>query len=394
MLDEKPLYLYYPYMPNRHSPINLPHSTKTVSTYTTFTEGNTSWPIPQTSVFIVDTTGKILWDNPLARKWFTIGSTLTETFVLSSPHNREVCQKLELALEQCQETVEEKANETIQPYMVGDIQITAGGQAKRLRLALNPLESIAPPPTPLIFCELIDLTSIENTRLTLLQTRENLAKTKEKAGKIVHELNGPLDGTLRYLNLTQQVLDQNRIDKAQEYLNQGIEGLHQLMVIAQEMTQIANANLQTRHVFIPVSVLIKEAVQAIRMQIFNDSVEVITKCQPEIPPVRQSGLQQVLSNVIKNAFDAMDQGGTLIIEAQKNQKDELVITFTDDGTGIASQDMPYLFDPFFTTRDHGTGLGLSICHDILMKVQGTIQVEPRMEKGACFRVTVPLKHIT
>ena len=70
-----------------------------------------------------------------------------------------------------------------------------------------------------------------------------------------------------------------------------------------------------------------------------------------------------------------------------------VIEITDTGHGISEKDMPYLFDPFYTTKISGTGLGLSITHRIIDQHNGTIEVTSKIGVGTTFKVYIPLKEV-
>ncbi|HBY95272.1 MAG: PAS domain S-box protein [Ardenticatenaceae bacterium] len=102
-------------------------------------------------------------------------------------------------------------------------------------------------------------------------------------------------------------------------------------------------------------------------------------------------LQQVFTNLILNACNAMPQGGTLRVETQVTKGGLVEIRFCDTGRGIAPEHLPKIFDPFFTTMPvgKGTGLGLSISYSIIQQHQGTIEVESEVGKGTTFTVRLP-----
>ncbi|MFQ5340896.1 MAG: ATP-binding protein [Anaerolineae bacterium] len=102
-------------------------------------------------------------------------------------------------------------------------------------------------------------------------------------------------------------------------------------------------------------------------------------------------LRQVFTNLILNACNAMPNGGTLTITGRTNQTGQAEITFTDTGRGISQEDLPKVFDPFFTTMPpgHGTGLGLSVSSSIIQLHRGAIDVESDVGRGSTFTVRLP-----
>ena len=99
-------------------------------------------------------------------------------------------------------------------------------------------------------------------------------------------------------------------------------------------------------------------------------------------------LEQVFLNIYHNAIDAMEDGGKLSISAR--QKDGLIcVEIKDDGCGISRDDMPYIFNPFFTKKSYGTGLGLAQIKKIIDLHQGTIEISSREGKGTGVMVTFP-----
>lgn len=99
-------------------------------------------------------------------------------------------------------------------------------------------------------------------------------------------------------------------------------------------------------------------------------------------------LHRALSNLILNAIDAMPEGGTLNVSAQR--KGDLVrIQISDTGTGLTPEECERLFTPYYTTKEHGTGLGLAIVQSVIADHHGTISVESMPGAGACFVIDLP-----
>ncbi len=126
------------------------------------------------------------------------------------------------------------------------------------------------------------------------------------------------------------------------------------------------------------------------------NIEIITELALNMQPVFlvRDQLLQVFTNIILNAFDAMQYGGRLIINARQ-ESDGIHISFTDTGAGIREDTIGNIFDPFFTTKDtgQGTGLGLSISYGIIKSFGGEISVQSTYGSGSTFTVILPSKRI-
>jgi len=102
-------------------------------------------------------------------------------------------------------------------------------------------------------------------------------------------------------------------------------------------------------------------------------------------------LQQVFTNLILNAQQAMSEGDILTI-ATRVSSDTVEISFTDTGCGIPPENLDKIFDPFFTTKMDwkGTGLGLSVSYEIIQNHQGRVKVESEVGKGTTFIIYLPV----
>lgn len=106
-------------------------------------------------------------------------------------------------------------------------------------------------------------------------------------------------------------------------------------------------------------------------------------------------MQQVFTNLILNALQAMPEEGKLSIETSFDE-DHVYLLVQDSGIGMTQETLKQIFLPFFTTKDikQGTGLGLSVVHGIVKSHGGSINVESRIGHGACFRIIFPLKRLS
>lgn len=100
-------------------------------------------------------------------------------------------------------------------------------------------------------------------------------------------------------------------------------------------------------------------------------------------------MKQLFINLIKNAIEAMPEGGSIYISTEK-VLNEWKITIQDEGKGMSEEDIQKIYDPFFSTKKEGTGLGLTICATILKDHHGTMDVSSELGKGTAFHIYLPV----
>jgi signal transduction histidine kinase len=100
-------------------------------------------------------------------------------------------------------------------------------------------------------------------------------------------------------------------------------------------------------------------------------------------------LQQVIINIIDNAIQAMESGGTLSIRLSKDSSSMVLIEFTDTGPGISPEDIGRIFKFFYTTKKTGSGLGLAICENLIKLHNGSISVKSSLGSGTTFTILLP-----
>jgi len=122
----------------------------------------------------------------------------------------------------------------------------------------------------------------------------------------------------------------------------------------------------------------------------SNQIEIILRCpaEPLLVHAPADQLSQVCLNLIMNAADAMEQGGTLWIEAQPIEQ-MIEIRFRDTGAGIPPGVLEHIFEPFYTTKQEGIGLGLAISYTIIERQGGTMQVESEVGLGTRFTIRLP-----
>lgn len=220
---------------------------------------------------------------------------------------------------------------------------------------------------------------------------ERLAAVGKVAGKVAHELNNPMDGILRYINLSIRAIENQQFDKPVGYLNECRSGLMRMVQIISELLEFSRGRYLAME-YSPIEEIVYEAVRAMESQCSGVAVEVSSEVVVIDKEFRCDNIFQVFCNLIKNAADAMDGNGALDISISAVDGN-VAVEFKDNGVGFSPDHADSIFEPFFTTKENGrgTGLGLAICKDIIEKYEGRIQAGNNPDGGSVFTVYLPLK---
>jgi PAS domain S-box-containing protein len=139
--------------------------------------------------------------------------------------------------------------------------------------------------------------------------------------------------------------------------------------------------------------VIKKTCDVIKSRCAINRVRVKRRLARRLPLmlIEPDRMGQALMNFMINAIDSMPQGGTLIVTAESDpDKNEIAITIADIGKGIPEDELPKIFDPFFSTKREGVGLGLSLAHQIIDQHKGIIDVQSGVGKGTTVTVRLPV----
>ena len=219
---------------------------------------------------------------------------------------------------------------------------------------------------------------------------ERLAAVGKLASKVAHELNDPLDGILRYVNLAIRIIEKENLEKPKEYLTQCRKGLMRMVQIVSELLEFSRSTY-TPLEYTSIEQIIEEAVKTMNFKAEALNVQILRDYTSALPKIQSSNLFQIFCNLAKNALDAMPNGGELRISTYLVSNDTIAAEFRDTGTGLPADNVEVIFEPFFTTKEKGkgTGLGLAICRDIIESHHGRITAENRPEGGSVFTVYLP-----
>ncbi len=224
-----------------------------------------------------------------------------------------------------------------------------------------------------------------------LAVSERLAATGKLAARVAHELNNPLDGIQRFINLAMRTVSASGGGKAADYLEQARTGLARMAGIISDLLEYSRSHV-SQFDDDNINALVEEAVHTMADKADRAGVAIALALRDEaMPRVRGGKLFQVFCNLMKNAIDAMPGGGRLTVTTGVVER-EVVIRFEDTGVGLPP-DVNKVFEPFYTTKPPGTGtgLGLAICREYVERLHGRITAEPREGGGARFTIRIPLE---
>jgi len=235
-----------------------------------------------------------------------------------------------------------------------------------------------------------DLTEKKKMESALIQS-ERLAATGKLSASIAHEINNPLYGIRSCLN---HVLNTKRDGIDYQFVRLAIKETDRIADLIRNMktfympneggVQKIDIGESLRDVFILNRKYLEEHLVKLK---FNPDGAHFIECVPD-------QIKQVFINLIANAVEAMPDGGELQVCVGKSADNESVlVSFQDTGVGIASNDLPQIFDMFYSKKPmvKGVGLGLSVSYGIIKRHGGNIEVQSEEGKGTMFKITLPVK---
>ncbi|HEY6973368.1 MAG TPA: ATP-binding protein [Nitrospiraceae bacterium] len=239
----------------------------------------------------------------------------------------------------------------------------------------------------------IDITALDQMQ-TRLSRSERLATLGQVAAGIAHEIRNPLVGIGSTTSLL--VDDTDVKDPRRSDLEVILRETRRLDRIVNQIIEYARPR-ELAPVLFSFADLVQEVLKLLDAPLSTKALKVTCAIPPSLPQVHadRDQMKQVLLNVFQNAIEASGDGSGLSVAAgpfARNLDPGIVITVTDQGPGISSEDLPHVFEPFFTRGKHrGTGLGLAICRNIVDAHGGDIQLTSGRGKGTTARLWLPLR---
>jgi signal transduction histidine kinase len=223
---------------------------------------------------------------------------------------------------------------------------------------------------------------------------ESVEITKNLAAGIAHEIKNPINTVGLITDYLQTNLSPDDPEKRYEFyklsdnmknelkrINRIVEGF--LRLTKPDVYKFSSENINS---------IVQYSVSILEQEFLKQRIVLQLKLESVLPDIRvdKERLNQVFSNLILNAIEAMPRGGELSINTSI-EDENVKIRISDTGIGIPQEDIRKIFSPYFTTKKQGFGLGLSLIHDIIHKHRGKITVQSEMGKGSEFTIYLPVR---
>jgi signal transduction histidine kinase len=212
------------------------------------------------------------------------------------------------------------------------------------------------------------------------------------AGEIAHEINNPLLYISNYLYLFSEELPPDFGKR--EYVDRIQGGVDKLTAFTRDLLDFSRPSVDE---LLPVDIsrLLETSLELMEAGLREKEIELVRRfgCGSQLVSGSEKRLHQVFTNLIQNAVDALDGGGSLTVTTSCTEN-LVILEFEDTGAGITAENLPRIFDPFFTTKKSASkkvaGLGLAVCYNIIRRHQGEMSVASRQGRGTKFTITLPM----
>jgi len=220
----------------------------------------------------------------------------------------------------------------------------------------------------------------------LLLKSEKLSIAGQLAAGIAHEIRNPLTAIKGFLQLMKHEDSSNK-----RYIDIMFAEMDRIEMILGELLVLAKPQVDV-HIEQDLQTIVLDVVTLIYPQALMHNIEVVTRVTGRALRVACDGnqLKQVFINFLKNAIEAMPQGGIITIEMGAYDQEQLRVRFIDEGCGIPEERLARLCEPFYTTKEKGTGLGLMVSKKIIENHRGRMEVSSRVGVGTTVDVYLPL----
>ncbi|MGI5869839.1 MAG: two-component system sensor histidine kinase NtrB [Kiritimatiellia bacterium] len=265
-------------------------------------------------------------------------------------------------------------------------------QRRILQMYAVPMEEGPEGAGPCVVAILRDVTRQREDEAAFIES-ERMQAVRLLAASVAHEIGNPLNALGIHLQLLERevkTLPEDERERIGELIAVARDEVARLDLILSKFLRALRPSAPELAACDMLQVL-KDALRAMKAGINERRINVAVLHDGPLPEVMADAQQmkQVFFNIIKNALQAMKDGGRLEIRLSADDRD-MTLAFKDTGSGIAEERLHRLFEPFQSGKASGHGLGLAIVHRIVQEHGGRVDVASKPGEGACFRVVLPL----
>jgi two-component system sensor histidine kinase HydH len=232
----------------------------------------------------------------------------------------------------------------------------------------------------------------KDARAQLVQA-EKLAALGRIVASVAHELNNPLQAIQNALYLIG--LEEDLSQQAREDLHTVLNEANRMAELIARLRETYRPAVSEEFQLTSINSLVLDVQKLLATHLRHNQISFVFAPDDDLPliPLIKDQIKQVILNICLNAVEAMPHGGLIQVQsAHDTEMEGVLLTITDSGPNIQPEILPYIFDPFVTTKEGGTGLGLAITYDIVQRHLGRIEVDSQSGTGTTFRVWLPLVH--
>jgi C4-dicarboxylate-specific signal transduction histidine kinase len=240
------------------------------------------------------------------------------------------------------------------------------------------------------------------TEEALQRTRTELARVVrittigELTASIAHEVNQPLAAVVANADacVAWLALQNPNLFEARAAAERTIQGATRASEVITRIRSLINKTAPEQ-AQVQLNEVVEETIALTERQSSRNSISVVTELSPHLPAVLgdRIQLQQVILNLMLNGIESMSsvtgRPRRLLIRSRIQEDDQVWISVEDRGVGVSAENMPRLFEPFFTTRSQGIGMGLAISRSIIEAHGGRLWAESAVDQGSVFQFTMP-----
>jgi signal transduction histidine kinase len=210
--------------------------------------------------------------------------------------------------------------------------------------------------------------------------------------EITHDLKKPLTNLKGVIQLMKEGKGEEKKEELLEILNSEIQRASELVRELVDFSNPGKYQTEKKSILSP----LEKSLKLLKTDIEKNRIKLIKTYPDSLPPIyiNENELLEVFINVLLNAIESMPGGGEMKVELSRHydpQKQDsfLELCISDQGVGIAKENLNRIFERYYTTKDGGSGLGLSIVERIVKAHNGFLKVESRLNKGTKFFIYLP-----